>query len=78
MKRKLELNFSPSGGFSPRSVARTMPTYWRVSRSGLSSVWPYQASTTGRWETPSPITARPRENSSSVANDCAVATGVRE
>ena len=78
MKWKLELNFSPSGGLSPRRMARTMPTYSRISRTGLSSVWPYQASTTGRCETPRPISARPRENSSSVANDWAVATGVRE
>jgi hypothetical protein len=43
----------------------------------LSIDWPYQASTTGRCETPSPAIARPPENSSSVANDWAVAAGVR-
>ena len=78
MKRKLERNFSPSGGSVAARIALTMPTYSRVSRSGLSIVCPYQASTTGRCETPRPITARPCENSSRVANDCAVATGVRE
>ena len=54
-----------------------MPAYSRISRSGLSIVCPYQASTAGRCETPRPMTARPPENSSSVAKDWAVATGVR-
>ena len=54
-----------------------MPAYSRISRSGLSIVCPYQASTAGRWETPRPRIALPPENSSSVANDWAVATGVR-
>jgi hypothetical protein len=55
-----------------------MPTYSRISRSGLSIVCPYQPSTVARCDTPSPMIARPLEYSSSVANDCAVATGVRE
>ena len=76
--RKSDRKRSPSGGSSPRMIARTIPTYSRMSRTGLSSSCPYQPSTIGRCETPRPMTARPPENSSSVANDCAVATGVRE
>ena len=78
MKWKAERNLWPSGGSSPRKMARRMATYSRVSRRGLSMVCPYHASTTGRCDTPSPHTARPPENSSSVAKDWAVATGVRE
>ena len=66
-----ELLARAAGPRRGRSRARS-PTYSRISRSGLSIVWPYQPSTTGRCETPSPATARPPENSSSVANDCAV------
>jgi hypothetical protein len=54
-----------------------VPAYSRISCSGLSIRCPYQASTTGLCETPKPATARPPENSSSVANDCAAAAGVR-
>jgi hypothetical protein len=54
-----------------------MPTYSRISRSGCSIFCPYQASTAGRCDTPRPMIARPPEYSSSVPNDCAVATGVR-
>jgi hypothetical protein len=54
-----------------------MLAYSRISTSGLSICWPYQASTTGRCDTPRPAIARPPENSSSVAYDCAAAAGVR-
>ena len=77
MKWKPVRNFSPWGGSSPRKIARKVSTYSRISRSGLSIDWPYQPSTTGLCETPSPATARPPENSSSVANDCAMCRRVR-
>ena len=78
MKWKPVEKRSPGGGSSPAKIARRLCTYSRISRTGLSIVWPYQPSTTGRCDTPSPASARPPENSSRVAKDCAVATGVRE
>jgi hypothetical protein len=78
MKWNCEWKRSPWGGSSPRRIARTQPTYSRISLSGLSIDWPYQLSTTGRCETPSPMIARPPEYSSSVPKDWAVVTGMRE
>ena len=54
-------HFSPGGGSSPRRIARTIATYSRISATGLSIVWPYQPSTTGRCETPMPRFSRPPE-----------------
>ena len=78
MKRNLVGHFSPSGGSSPRNIARIAPTYSRISATGRSIDCPYQASTVSRCETPTPSTIRPPESSSIVAAVCAVAAGVRE
>jgi hypothetical protein len=54
-----------------------MFTYSFISRTGLSIVWPYQPSTTGRWETPRPRLSRPPDTSSIVAACWAIVAGVR-
>ena len=77
MNWNLVLKNSPSGGVSPRRIARTMPTYSRIWVTGLEILASYQFSTVTWWETPSPRTMRPPENSSMVAAACAIATGVR-
>ena len=78
MKRNLVGKRSAGGGSSPRNIARTAPTYSRMSRTGFSIRCPYQFSTVTWWETPSPSTSRPPDSSSIVAAAWAVATGVRE
>ena len=72
------LKNSPSGGASPRRIARTMPAYSRICVTGFEISAPNQFSTVTWCETPSPSTIRPPENSSIVAAVCAIATGVRE
>src|SRR5918994_1479855 len=76
MNWKLVLNFSLSaGGGSPSRIARTVVAYSRISRTGLSIVWPYQFSTVTRCDTPRPRITRPPAISSTVAAIWAVATG---
>ncbi len=61
-------HLSPAGGDSPRRIARTMPTYSRISVTGLPIVWPCQNSTTGLCDTPRPRLKRPPEKSAIVAD----------
>ena len=59
-------------------IARRIATYSRISATGRSMLWPCQASTTGRWETPRPSRMRPPESSSMVTAVWAMVAGVRE
>ena len=78
MKPKRVLKNSPSGGVSPRRIARTIEAYSRICVTGLEISESNQFSTVTLCETPRPSTMRPLEYSSIVAAVCAVETGVRE
>jgi hypothetical protein len=78
MKRKRVLKNSPAGGSSPRRIARTIPVYSRICRTGFVISASNQFSTVTRCETPMPSTIRPPEISSIVAAVCAQEAGVRE
>jgi len=58
-------------------MARRIATYSLTSGTGRSIRWPYQPSTTGRWDTPRPRFSRPPDSSSIVAAVIAVIAALR-